>query len=116
VTIEITSPATQVSVPAAVPFADSAPAAEALAELVRLFGHLPKPYITFPSGTHVLHLQADSPSAFEAWRTALQISPGDVVLKAFGGDVWLATAGEFHGVAVELTGFGLDLAAGAVAA
>jgi len=116
VTIEITSPAPQVSVPVTAPFVDTAPVAEALVELVRMFGHLPKPYITFPSGTHVLHLQADSPSAFEAWRAALQIGPGDVVLKAFRGDAWLAAVGVFHGVTVDLTGFGLDLATEAVAA
>ncbi|MFF9205101.1 hypothetical protein ACF1AE_25435 [Streptomyces sp. NPDC014986] len=114
-TIQITEPGTPAGVPVT-PFADTALVAEALAELVRMFGHLPMPYITFPSSTRVLSLQADSPSAFEAWRTALQIGPDDVALKEFGGDAWLSTAGVFRGVTVELTGFGLRLPAEAVAA
>ncbi|MFC8945956.1 hypothetical protein [Streptomyces rochei] len=113
-TIEITAPAPLASVPVAA-FVETAPVAEALAELVRMFGHLPKPYITFPSSTPCLHLQTDSPSAFEAWRAALQIGPNDVALKTFNGEAWLKTEGVFHGVSVELTGFGLYLAAEAVA-
>lgn len=98
------------------PFADQAAVANALVELVRLFGHLPKPYINFPTSVLLIALQTRSPAAFEAWRTALQIAPEGVELKVFQGDAWLAAEGVFCGVTVELTGFGLALPAAAVTA
>ncbi|WP_267244402.1 hypothetical protein [Streptomyces sp. PR69] len=88
-----------------------APAAEALVALINMFGHLPTPYIVIHSGTSELFLQLDSPSAFEAWRAALQIAPSGVEIRSNGHESWLKTWGVFRGVPVQLTGFGLSVQA-----
>jgi hypothetical protein len=116
VTIEITQLPPRADAPTAV-FVDQATAAAALVELVGMFGHLPRPYVTLPTTSPRLTLQTDSPSAFEAWRVALQVGADDVDLRGIdGGESWLAAEGVFRGVVVELTGFGLRLAPQAVAA
>ncbi|MFE9645278.1 hypothetical protein ACFYO0_14415 [Streptomyces sp. NPDC006365] len=108
-TIEITEPTAQVSVPDTARFDEQAPAIEALAELSQMFGHLPRPYITINRFSQGMGLQLDSPSAFEQWRTALQIAPDSVEAHDNKTNAWLAADGVFRGVAVRLTGFGLAL-------
>ncbi|MFF5980894.1 hypothetical protein ACFY78_18815 [Streptomyces olindensis] len=108
-TTEITEPITQANEPDITLFEEQAPVVEALAALVRMFGHLPKPYITLNRFSTALGLQLDSPSAFEQWRTALQVAPDAVDSRSSENDAWLCADGVFRGVAVRLTGFGLVL-------
>lgn len=108
-TTEITEPTTQVSELDTAQFEEQTPVIEALAELNKMFGHLPKPYITISRFGGALGLQLGSPSAFEQWRTALQIAPDAVDAHNRESDSWLAANGIFRGVEVRLTGFGLVL-------
>lgn len=116
VTTEITEPATQAEAPKPPQTSELVPAAEALVELACMFGRLPRPYVMFHTSYVRIDLQLDSPAGFEAWRTALQIAPGDVQLKEFQGNTWLAADGVYRGVPVWLTGHGLSLSAEAVEA
>lgn len=88
--------------------AEHVPSVEALASLIAMFGHLPKPYITLYT-TDGFALQLDHPTAFEAWRTALQLPTEPITLHATGNSVWLDTSGVFRGVRLDLTGFGVPL-------
>ncbi|MFJ1869919.1 hypothetical protein [Streptomyces chartreusis] len=108
-TTEVTDTTTQISETRIAQFVGHQPAIEALAELVQMFRHLPKPYITLTRSTAQLGLQLDSPSEFEQWRTALQIAPDTVDALSSETDAWLGADGVFRGVTVRLTGFGLVL-------
>lgn len=108
-TTEITDTTAQLSEPRIAQFGGHEPAIEALAELVQMFRHLPKPYVTLTRSIARLGLQLDSPSEFEQWRTALQIAPDTVDAKKSESDAWLAANGVFRGIEVRLTGFGLVL-------
>ncbi|MFC9700867.1 hypothetical protein ACFTWD_09270 [Streptomyces sp. NPDC056943] len=92
------------------PISVQAPAAAALLALTETFDGLPAGYITMHSrGKIYVGLQLDSPDAFEAWRTALLISPEAVQLCAFEGSTWLAADAMFRGVRFHVTGYGIAL-------
>ncbi|MFR9796182.1 hypothetical protein ACL02U_09800 [Streptomyces sp. MS06] len=105
----------EITQPTVRPISEQAPAAEALAELIGMFGDLPGAYVTIHrpclSQSARLGLQLDSPVAFEAWRTVLAIAPADVALHASAESVWLSADGVFRGVPVHLTGFEVPLTA-----
>ncbi|MEL3949487.1 hypothetical protein [Streptomyces sp. LNU-CPARS28] len=86
------------------------PVADALVDLIGMFGHLPVAYVTMHSAADSLDLQVDTAAGFEAWRAALQITPDAVELGTFGDSVWLEARSVFRGVRLELCGDGLGLA------
>lgn len=81
---------------------------------------LPAPYITVGShsrqGMTYLKVQCSATGAFEAWRVALGLPSELVELKNAGGEDYLRVDAEVGQVEVCLTGYGLVLAAEAVAA
>ncbi|OII64625.1 hypothetical protein BJP40_20010 [Streptomyces sp. CC53] len=88
--------------------ADQAPVFEALTSLRQMFGHLPAAYLTvhtFHGSTLGIHL--DSPAAFEAWRTALQVAAESVELLGASSNCWLSADAVFRGVSIRLTGHGV---------
>lgn len=98
------------------PIGAQGPAADALVELVKMFGQLPGGYVKihaqrFASCPVKLEFQLEAPHEFEQWRAALAIAPDSVQLASGASYVWLAAEGMFHGVAVSLTGFGVPLSA-----
>ncbi|MFE1849929.1 hypothetical protein [Streptomyces sp. NPDC059489] len=99
------------------PISAQGSAADALAELVKMFGPLPGGYIKIhaqvvESVPVQLELQLSSAQDFEQWRSALQIASAAVSLCATTGEnVWLTAESVFHGVRVEVTGFGVPLTA-----
>jgi hypothetical protein len=98
--------------PALSPVSAQGAAAEALVALIAAFGHLPGGYLRmhrqYGSAPVGLGVQMESPQEFEVWRTALEIDATDVKLQSNSdGVAWLKARGSFHGVEVELTGFGV---------
>ncbi|MGQ4486854.1 hypothetical protein ACN6LM_003869 [Streptomyces sp. SAS_281] len=89
-------------------FADLLPAIEAVTYLAKTFPHLPAPYTVLGQGA-VIDLQADTPDAFDAWRTALQIPPAAVELHAYAEGAWLHATTIVRGVPLVLMGYGLPL-------
>jgi hypothetical protein len=76
---------------------------EALADIARTFPTLPATFSrVFMDGEDVC-LQASTTDAFEAWRVALSVPPGDVQLKEYNGAHWLRAQGVWAGVPIDLT-------------
>ncbi|MFG3140798.1 hypothetical protein ACGFZA_31905 [Streptomyces sp. NPDC048211] len=91
--------------------ADLASAIEALAYLQRTFPTLPTLHVILLHNGASLDLQANSPDAFEQWRTALQIPPAAVELHAYYEGAWLHAVAAARGIATILTGHGLPITA-----
>ncbi|MGW2985424.1 hypothetical protein [Streptomyces goshikiensis] len=90
---------------------EQAPAVTALAALVETFGHLPAPYIVVHTALTAVEIQLNTPQEFEAWRSALGVAPAVVTLHAYSGATWLAAETRFRGVALKLSGHGLNVTA-----
>jgi hypothetical protein len=90
-------------------FAALGPAIEALVYLQATFPHMPDAYTVVQSGGWKVDLQVHAPHEFEAWRTALQMSPADVDLVVYGGSNWLRANTTVCGVRVELSSHDLPL-------
>ena len=93
-----------------------ADAARVLLALTTEFGGLPAPYVTVhagPYGTVRLGLQLDTPTAFEQWRSALGFDSSEVILGEGSYSRWLRMVGVYMGVDVDLSGFGVAVAADA---
>ncbi|WNI15540.1 hypothetical protein [Actinacidiphila sp. ITFR-21] len=91
-------------------FADQVPVFLGYVAIAAEFPDLPDVYVTTP-GTHDLDIQATNAGDFEAWRSALNLSPDGVKIVFFQGSRWLAVRGVWRGLSVNLTTHGVDIPA-----
>ena len=87
----------------------------ALLNLIRRHPGLAAPYITVHApmpeydAPAKLDMQLDTPSDFEAWRSALAVDPSGVALHTSASSVWLAADTWHAGTRVHLSGFNVPL-------
>ena len=90
-------------------------ALQVLADLTEQHPTLPAPYIVihrpYRGGPADLHLQLDTPSDFEQWRTALRVPADDVTLRFGGVSSWISAETTIDGVLVAFSGHGIALTA-----
>ncbi|WP_326598082.1 hypothetical protein [Streptomyces sp. NBC_01803] len=90
------------------------PAVATVAALVAAFPHLPVVDVHLSTITpRQVDLSVyEDMAAFEQWRAALGLDPAAVVLGTGTTTAWLRVCGEWSGVPVELTGYGVSLPEG----
>jgi hypothetical protein len=97
------------------PIAGQRSAVQLLADLIGQHPELPAAYIVvhepWRGAPSKLGLQLRTPQAFEQWRTALDVAPGNVTLHFHASDSWLSADTVRESIALNISAHGIRLTA-----
>lgn len=96
-----------------VPIVGQRSAVQLLTDLIGKHPELPSAHITvarpFRGNPSDLSLLLDTPTGFEQWRVALDITSDGVNLESYGRGSWVAVTGVCEGISVTLSAHGILL-------